>query len=99
MIERKDLLDLAFYEKLPFKGSDHNMRYKVGKIMVGEDEENQEKCLEVTTWPGPYSFEATDTALMEKHIEAFSEEGLEKIVAYLNSKYSDYNKEEDGTYD
>lgn len=93
MIIRKDLLDLAFYEKLPFKGSDNNMRYKIGKIMVGEDEENQEKCLEVTTWPGPFSFEATDVELMEKHIEAFSEDGLNRIVEYLNSKYADYNQE------
>lgn len=49
MIERKELLDLAFYEKLPFKGSDKNMRYKIGKVMIGEDEENKVKCLEVIT--------------------------------------------------
>lgn len=97
MIERKELLDLAFYEKLPFKGSDKNMRYKIGKVMIGEDEENKVKCLEVITWPGPFSFEATDETLMEKHIESFSEEGLVKIVEYLNSKFQDYNSD-DGIY-
>jgi len=61
--------------------------------MVGE-EDAQEKCLEVITWPGPYSYEATDDALYEKHMEPFSEEGLHKIVEYLNAQYSSYNEED-----
>ena len=92
MIERKDLLDLAFYKKLPFKGSDHEMRYKIEKVQEGEGDA-AETFLQVTTWPGPYSFEATDEELMTKHKESFSEEGLQQIVNYLNEHYKDYHSE------
>lgn len=86
MLERKDVLDMAFYEKLPFKGSLGELRYKIEK----KESEEEGKRLVVTLWPGPLCFEATDESLMESHYEDFSEEGMEKIVEYINSKCSDY---------
>lgn len=81
MLERIDLLDLSFYKMSPFKGSLGNLRYKIEK----KDEDETSKLL-VTTWPGPFNFEKTDDALKEKHTEEFSEEGMQKIVEYLNNK-------------
>lgn len=37
MLERKDLLDMTFYEKAPFSGSLGNLRYRLEKADVPEE--------------------------------------------------------------
>lgn len=86
MIENTDVLSIAYYKSKPFKGSDGNMRY-----MIERTEKEEGNVFTVTTWPGPLSFEATSDDKKSTHIEEFSEEGLIKVVEYLNSRYGDYN--------
>lgn len=75
MTNRNDLLQLSFYKLSPYLGSDGDTRYKIEK----EDEH-----FKLTTWPGPYSFDNTDPAVMQSKTFEFSEEGLNAIVDYLN---------------
>ena len=98
MIQRKDLLALSFYKKLPFHGSDQGKRYRVEKFVqkvaetvkneeTGEDEEKvleEINCLKATIWPEPYSFEATPDDQKVTHLEEFSEDGMDAIVNWIN---------------
>ncbi|MDD6429421.1 MAG: hypothetical protein PUF90_08125 [Lachnospiraceae bacterium] len=77
MTQRKDLLQLSFYEKSPFFGSDGDLRYKIEK-------KDDSFCL--TTWKGPYSFDNTAPELMSQHSFEFSDQGLQSIVDFLNGK-------------
>lgn len=87
MVDRKDVLDLSFYKMSPFKGSDKKLRYKIER--EGTDDK---ELLTVTIWPGPFNFEKTDDSLKEKHSEEFSEEGMMKIIDFINQKSEEYNK-------
>lgn len=83
MLERKEILSLEFYKKSPFHGSYKGIRYRIEKEESKEgDEEVRLKC---TTWPEPYSFEATDEEQMEYYYASFDEEGLEDIVDHINT--------------
>lgn len=98
MIQRKDLLALNFYKKLPFHGSDGNKRYRVEKCIekitetvhneeTGEDEEKvleEIPHLKATVWPGPYNFDTTSEDKKRTHLEEFSEAGMEAIVNWIN---------------
>ena len=99
MIQRKDLLALNFYKKLPFHGSDGEKRYRVEKFVqkvtetvkneeTGEEEEKvleEINCLKATIWPGPFNFDTTPDEKKTTHLEEFSEAGMEAIVAWLNN--------------
>ena len=58
MIDRHSLLELNFYKKSPFTGSDGNMRYRVEKIEfpIPDTEDEKEVKLQATIWPGPFAF-------------------------------------------
>ena len=81
MLDVKDVLSIEFYKKSPFHGSYKGIRYRIEK---NEDEEALR--LKCTTWPEPYSFEATDEKLMEYYYSSFDDEGLRDIVEYINEK-------------
>lgn len=84
MIDVKDVLSLEFYKKSPFHGSYKGIRYRIEKI-----EEGETTNLKCTTWPEPYSFDATDDSLKECFTASFSDEGLESIVSNINKKVFD----------
>jgi len=97
MIKVTDILSLEYYKKTSFTGSDGEMRYKIEKNEVEEpDAETGEaikvKYLLVYTWPGPYAFFQTDDSLKQTAQFPFTNEGLEQVTEYLNSKISEYNK-------
>ena len=81
MLERKEILSLEVYKKSPFHGSYKGVRYRIEK----EEDENEKVKLKCTTWPEPYSFEATDEEQMEYYYASFDEEGLEDIVDHINT--------------
>ena len=85
MIKRGDLLALSFYEKSPFTGSEGPMNYRVEKIMA-ESEDGEKKLLQATVWPGPLCFPLADENTKERQSAAFSEEGMEQLVAWMNEK-------------
>lgn len=85
-IERMDIFNIRFYEKSWFHGSFQGMHYRIEKIT----DENEEKKLRVTTWPGPYNFDHTDDSLKESALFEFSNEGLDAITDYLNQYHREH---------
>lgn len=93
MIERSDLLSLNFYKSKPFTGSDGNLRYRVEKIEVpddsGEDDGATKAMLQATVWPGPFAFAKTADEKKTRHTAAFSEEGMQDLVDWMNRQSID----------
>lgn len=85
MIERKTFLALAFYKKEVFTGSDAGMRYRIEKTDIGTEEEPN-VVLKATAWPEPFAFPATPDEKKVSETFPFSEEGLEQIAAWLNTR-------------
>ena len=85
-IQRMDIFNIRFYEKSQFHGSFRGMHYRIEKIT----DEKKKKKLRVTTWPGPYNFDHTDSSLKETALFAFSNEGLDAVADYLNQYHSDH---------
>lgn len=79
VIARSDVMPVNFLKKENFTGSDRGMRYRMEK-----GEENGEAVLTVTAWPEPYGFDATPDEKKIRETFAFSEEGIEKGVEWLN---------------
>ena len=84
MVQRNDILSLGFYEKSPFTGSDHLLRYRIEKLETVE-----KKLLQITIWQGIYSFDHTPIEEKTTHTEDFSEEGMQQIITWLNQKSSE----------
>lgn len=88
MITRKDLLDLTYYEKGIFTGSDGNMRYRIEKDKDGDD-----KIFKTSAWPGPYAYPQTDPDRITVKTFPFTEEGIQSVTDWLNEICPDYQKE------
>ena len=86
MIERSDLLALNFYKKSPFTGSMKNMRYRIEK--VSEDDVDLFKA---TTYPKPFCFDATPDEDKTSETFEFSEDGLNAVCDWLNSRVESYS--------
>lgn len=80
MIEKSELMPLNYYKKSVFTGGYHGMRYRIEKV--------EEEFL-VTIWPEPYNFETTEEEKKEYQRFAFSEEGKEGMVQWMNQQYSE----------
>lgn len=89
MIKKSDLLALSFYEKSPFTGSDKQMNYRVEKTVR---EEEDQKLLKATVWPGPLCFPLTDDSLKQSVTAEFSEEGMKELVVWMNRKSAEINR-------
>lgn len=86
MVEKEKILTLPFYSyKGIFTGSDEGIRYRIAKIS-----EEDVDMFEVYVWREPYGFEATPKEEMEKQTFAFTEEGKEELVAWLNQKHEEW---------
>ncbi|MCR5416532.1 MAG: hypothetical protein K6E79_07040 [Pseudobutyrivibrio sp.] len=86
MIDRSRLLSLGYYAKAPsFTGSDHNKYYKIEKVLIKNPDETEDKKLQATIWPGPFSSENTPEEKKLSRIEDFTEEGLQALVDWMNS--------------
>lgn len=86
MIVRHDLLDLNFYKKSPFTGSDGTMRYRVERIEIPQSEETAIAQLCATVWFGPYAFACTPDEEKTTHTAAFSEQGMTELVDWMNAQ-------------
>lgn len=83
MIKRNDLFHIEFYKHTYFSGSYRGMRYRI------EPKENDEgeKRLLLTIFPGPYGYDATPAEQKETLSFPFSDEGLDQITEHLNKAY------------
>lgn len=78
MIEK--MLPFQFIKKSPFYGSFQGMNYRI----IGKGGE-----LEACAFPGPYNFVRTPEEQKEYRVFAFSEEGYDEAIAWLNEKYEE----------
>lgn len=86
MIENSKILSLEFYNyKGIFTGSLKGMRYRIEKVT---NEEEQVAFL-AHAWKEPYNFEVTPKEEMDKKEFAFSEEGKQEMVEWLNTLYGE----------
>ena len=89
MMNYKDLLSIPFYKKSAFTGSRGNMRYRIEKAEIEENDTTIEK-LKVATWPGPFAYDKTDSSKIQFQLFDFSDEGLKQIATFLDSAASEY---------
>ena len=94
MIQRKDLLDLDFYETAAFTGSCGSMYYRIIKV-----EEEGQKLLDASSWLGPYAYPRTDPDQITHHRSPFSDRGLEEIADWLSEQRSSYPDQMPGILD
>ncbi|MBS6517649.1 MAG: hypothetical protein KH353_05545 [Clostridium sp.] len=101
MIMRKDVMPVNFLKKEHFTGSDQGMRYRMEKT-----DGDGETVLMVTVWPEPYGYDATPEDKKQRKQFAFSEEGIEQGVEWLNQMRQEHfsggagsGEEKDGQID
>lgn len=82
MLTRADFLSLNFIEKEDFTGSHKGMRFLLHKEVV-EDE----KKLKAYVWSEPFCFTSTPDEQKLSELFAFSEEGLEQAINWMNERY------------
>ncbi len=90
MIERGDILSIAYLKKAVFTGSYEGMRFRFAVVMreiSGAEEEetgNGKQVLEITVWEGPYAYDATPEKKKQRRDFEFSEEGIQDGIHFLN---------------
>ena len=93
MISKEDILSLNYYTYgQAFTGSEKGMRYRVVIQKEEKDEEGnvtKEKGLVAAVWPEPFSYDQTPESQIETKVFAFTEEGREALVNWLNEKYDE----------
>ncbi len=95
MIERRDVLSVAYLKKAVFTGSYEGMRFRFAvvrrKLPDAEQEETGggEQVLEVTAWEGPYAYDATAEEKKQRRDFAFSEEGICEGIHFLNALWEE----------
>ena len=85
-ITKYDLLPLGFLNMSPYTGSKGGMRYRIEKKEEGEAPDIK-KSLKVFVWKTPFSFDNTAETEMKSEEFEFSDEGIEKILEFLNKNY------------
>lgn len=79
MVEKKNMMPLAFFKKEPYTGSSEGMRYRIEKIS-----EEETDWLEAVIYPEPFCYELTPEEEKIRKRFAYKEESLEKIRSWLN---------------
>lgn len=93
MVEYDKVLSLEFYNyKGIFSGSLLGMRYRIEKKKAEEGEEEKEYFL-VHAWKEPYNFDVTPKEEMDEKSFAFTNEGKQELVDWLNDIFEEkYSK-------
>lgn len=92
MIDHNTILSFNHYKKgKPFTGSLKGMRYRIVKE-AAKDEDDTDK-FRVETWPEPLCYEVTGREKIQCQYFAFSPDGYNDLIAYLNDKFSEYKSE------
>lgn len=99
MIERKDILSLAYLKKAVFSGSYEGMRFRFAAVKKelppaeGEEKGAEEQVLEIAVWEGPYAYDVVPEEKKQRSEMEFSEEGIRKGIDFLNELWiSDQEK-------
>lgn len=82
MIDKDKFHVLNYVKKEEYTGSMEGMRYMLKKKTVGE-----ESKLEVVIWPEPFGYAKTPEKKKQRMEFAFSDEGLEQAVDWMNEQY------------
>lgn len=82
MIQRNDVMPIAFLKKSIFKGSCQGMNYWLQKAEV-----DGETKLEAVIWPGPFIYDKTPEEKKERHYFSFSAEGIDEAVRWMNEQF------------
>lgn len=91
MIERGDILSIAYLKKAVFTGSYKGMRFRFAAVMrelSGAEEEKAgdgKQVLEITVWEGPYAYDATPEEKKQRRDMEFSEDGIQEGIRFLNA--------------
>lgn len=84
MIQDNKILSLEFYNyKGIFTGSLKGMRYRIEKVT----KEEEEPVFLVHAWREPYNYEVTPKEEMDEREFAFSKEGKQEVVDWLNTMF------------
>ena len=90
MIERGDVLSIAYLKKAVFTGSYEGMRFRFAAVMREFPDAEKEKTgngkqvLEITVWEGPYAYDATLEEKKRRRDFEFSEEGIQEGIRFPN---------------
>lgn len=82
MIDKEKFHVLNYVKKEEYTGSMEGMRY-----MLKKKTEDEETRLEVIIWPEPFGYNRTPEAKKQRMSFAFSNEGLEEAVDWMNEQY------------
>ena len=82
MIDKDKFHVLNYVKKEEYTGSMEGMRYMLKKKAEGD-----ETKLEVIIWPEPYGYAKTPEKKKQRMDFAFSTEGLEEAVDWMNEQY------------
>lgn len=83
MIDLHGQAGLPYVSRNVYTGSYCGMRYRLKK----KEKEDEELCLEAVIYPEPYSFEVTPEEEKTFREFAFTPEGFDEAVAWLNEEY------------
>ncbi len=82
MVSREDILSMEYLKKTEFSGCHQGMRYRLEGISLEEG-----KQLKVTIWPEPFNFFKTPEEKKQSAFFAFSEEGVQEAVDWMNQRF------------
>lgn len=92
MIQREDILSMAYLKKTEFTGCHQGMRYRLEKTerTAEEEDENGNKkvvtLLQCTVWPEPFNFITTPDSEKTSEVFSFDEDGIRDAIAWMNDK-------------
>ncbi len=90
MIDRKDVMPIAYYKSETFTGSYRGMRY-----LIRKKETEEGKLLEAVTWPQPFSYEVTADDKKTANTFTYDEAGICAAVDWLNASYEERKEDYD----
>lgn len=89
IITKEDILSFNHYKKgKPFTGSYKGMRFRIAKEEA-KDEDDTDK-FRVDVWPEPFCYEATEDDKKTVQRFAFTDEGYNDVIRYLNDIWCNY---------
>ncbi len=89
MIQRSDILPMAFLKKSDFTGSHKGMRYRLDRqsrdiLSDAGEKEGTEEFLLCTIWPEPLNYISTPEEKKTRKEFSFDEDGVVDAVAWMN---------------
>ena len=82
MIDLTGMISIPYLKKTTFTGSHQGMNFMLRKVSGDEGDR-----MEAIVWPGPFIFSVTEDEKKTFREFAFSQEGLEEAVKWLNEYY------------